>query len=102
MFPGQILLELNDANTVFRDKLIGSFTLDAGFVYRSPAHFVSAWVALVSPTAAVIQGYLKVRHRCCAWFPAFPAALRPLPQCHVLCICGWARMGVGLLVPAAL
>ena len=69
MFPGQILLELNDANTVFRDKLIGSFTLDAGFVYRSPAHFVSAWVALVSPTAAVIQGYLKVRHRCCAWVP---------------------------------
>lgn len=78
VFPGQILLELNDANTVFRDKLIGSFTLDAGFVYRSPAHFVSAWVALVSPTAAVIQGYLKVRHRCCAWVPAFPRRVAPV------------------------
>ena len=74
----QIRLSIMDADTFTRNDMIGSYTVEASYIYYKKDHEqYRTWVALVNEEDVEdtgIQGYLKcsisVRR------PAFPRALR--------------------------
>jgi hypothetical protein len=60
---GSIKLSVFDADSLSRNDLIGSVSLDATYVYAQPGHELwKAWVGLVNdqdPTDDGVQGYLR-------------------------------------------
>lgn len=61
---GSIKISVMDADTLTRNDLIGSYVVDASFVYYQEHHEIHrSWVALVNdedPEDQAIQGYLKI------------------------------------------
>eukprot|EP01129_Flabellula_baltica_P015819 TRINITY_DN818_c0_g1_i2.p1 TRINITY_DN818_c0_g1~~TRINITY_DN818_c0_g1_i2.p1 ORF type:complete len:1117 (-),score=284.37 TRINITY_DN818_c0_g1_i2:362-3712(-) len=56
-------ISVYDANTLFRDEIIGSFELDLAWIHEQEGHEVyGQWVALMDPKGEHqgVQGYLKI------------------------------------------